>query len=127
MVEQADEISMADALAFQAMYQKHYADNAVSYTVNVEAQPHQQEYMLANPFGTDIPAPTEEYLQEVMTTVAYRLPALKGTTIMVDGTRVQAPYTRISEAAYADAELTRMVMVGDGIDENCATGACPVR
>lgn len=120
LVESADEITLSDMLAFQAMYQEHWADNAVSYTVNVPAQPHQQEAMLA---GGSLP-PTQGYVAEVADTLATYLPRLKGTTLMVDGTRAQAPYERISSADYA---LYRATMVSDGIDENCATGACPVR
>lgn len=103
LIEQADELTIEQCLAFQAMYQRYYANNAVSYTVNV-------------PEGLDH--------VETATTVARWLPVLKGTTIMVDGTREQAPFTRISQEEYENATATG---VGDGIDEDCATGACPIR
>lgn len=122
MVESADEISLHDMLAFQAMYQEHWADNAVSYTVNVEAQPHQAAAMAAGAW--QIPAPTDEYIEAVADTLAEYLPRLKGTTLMVDGSRPQAPYERISEADFA---LYEMFRTEDGTDEDCTTGACPVR
>ena len=103
IVESADEISIEDMLAVQALYQEHYADNAVSFTVNV-------------PEGLD-PG-------RVSKAIAHQLPHLKGTTVMVDGTRPQAPYERISAADFA---IYEMVRVEDGTDEDCATGACPVR
>ena len=103
LVKSADEISLDDLLAFQAMYQCDYADNAVSFTANVRP-------------GLDA--------AEVAATIKKWLPTLKGTTIMVDGTRPQAPYERISEGQYRMAKAT---LVSDGIDEECATGACPVR
>jgi adenosylcobalamin-dependent ribonucleoside-triphosphate reductase len=103
LVESADEIPLDKMLAFQAMYQHHYADNAVSFTANV-------------PEGLD---PTE-----VAATIAQYLPVLKGTTVMVDGTRPQAPYERITEEQFLSYEATR---IEDGTDEDCATGACPVR
>lgn len=103
LVESADELSLDQMLCFQAMYQKHYADNAVSFTANV-------------PEGLDV--------DETAKVIASWLPHLKGTTIMVDGTREQAPYERISEAEFEQYELTR---VEDGTDEECSTGACPVR
>lgn len=103
VIESADELTLDQLLAFQEMYQTHYADNAVSFTANV-------------PPGLDV--------QEVADVVAARLPSLKGTTIMVDNTREQAPYERISEADYLAATVRT---IEDGIDENCATGACPIR
>jgi ribonucleotide reductase alpha subunit len=104
LVESADEISLPDMLAFQAMYQQCYADNAVSFTVNV-------------PEGVYTPQYVSEHL------LAW-LPALKGTTIMPDGTRPQAPYERITQAEY---EAATAKTVADGIDEECASGACPIR
>lgn len=107
IVESADEISLHDMLAFQAMYQHHYADNAVSFTVNVPDR-----------------ELTDEYQEEVASTLAAYLPLLKGTTLMVDGTRPQSPYERITQADYLAATVRS---VADGTDEDCATGACPVR
>jgi adenosylcobalamin-dependent ribonucleoside-triphosphate reductase len=103
LVESADELTLDQMLCFQAMYQKHYADNAVSFTANV-------------PEGLD--------LDETMDVIQSWLPHLKGTTIMVDGTREQAPYERISEEEFNQYEATR---IEDSTDEDCATGACPVR
>ncbi|WMI34566.1 ribonucleotide reductase [Streptomyces phage Dexers] len=103
LVESADELSLDQMLSFQAMYQAHYADNAVSFTANV-------------PEGLDP--------DETAAVIKSWLPHLKGTTIMVDGTREQAPYERISAQEFAQFELTR---VEDSTDEDCASGACPVR
>lgn len=104
VVESADEISLEDMLNFQGLYQTHYADNAVSFTVNV---------------------PEGKYsVGEVAETLAQFLPHLKGTTLMPDGTRPQAPYERITQAEY---EASRVQAVSDGIDEDCANGACPIR
>lgn len=123
IVESADELTVDQMLAFQQMYQELYADNAVSFTVNVPAEPHQQRQMLENPFGDSLP-PTPERLAEVADVIRKRLPYLKGTTIMVDGARPQAPYTRISKA---DFDLQEATLVADGTNEECANGACPVR
>jgi adenosylcobalamin-dependent ribonucleoside-triphosphate reductase len=105
IVESADEISLEDMLAFQAMYQNHYADNAVSFTVNVPE----------NKYGID----------EAMQILVKYLPELKGTTIMVDGTRPQAPYSRVSKAEYLNLASPKTVQ--DSLDESCSTGACPIR
>lgn len=104
VVESADEISLRDMLSFQAMYQEHYADNGVAFTVNV-------------PEGSLT-------VDELADTLKEFLPRLKGTTIMVDGSREQAPYTRITEAEYAVAKAK---LIEDSTDESCASGACPVK
>lgn len=104
LVEAADEIELADMLGVQAMYQECYADNAVSFTVNI---------------------PPDTYtVKEGMDTLIHYLPRLKGTTIMIDGSRPQSPYERITKAQYL-AHTNQEV--GDGINEECATGACPVK
>lgn len=104
IVQSAEELTVDQMLAVQRVYQMHWADNAVSYTVNI-------------PEGTITP----EGLEKVL---AHYLPDLKGTTVMVDASRPQAPYTRISRAQYEAAEAKR---IEDGTDEFCSTGACPVR
>jgi hypothetical protein len=103
IVESANELTLDQFLTFQALYQSEYADNAVSFTANV-------------PEGLE-PEETARVIQSW-------LPKLKGTTIMVDGTRVQAPYERITEEEFATYDLTS---IEDSTDEDCATGAYPVR
>jgi ribonucleoside-triphosphate reductase len=53
------------------------------------------------------------------------IPYLKGTTVMPDGSRPQAPYQRISKAEFDLAEYASSV--ASSVDEECANGACPVR
>jgi adenosylcobalamin-dependent ribonucleoside-triphosphate reductase len=104
IVESADEIDLYAMLAFQAMYQTEYADNAVSYTANF---------------------PEGRYtVEEAAEIIRQWLPDLKGTTLMPDGTRAQAPYERLTAEQFAEYDV---VSVEDGTDEDCATGACPVR
>ncbi|MEU0343331.1 ribonucleoside-triphosphate reductase, adenosylcobalamin-dependent [Streptomyces bobili] len=104
IVQSADEIDLFTMLAFQAMYQVEYADNAVSFTVNF---------------------PEGKYaVDEAADLIKAWLPDLKGTTLMPDGTREQAPYERITEEQFDSYEVTS---VEDSTDEDCATGACPVR
>ncbi|MDG4783217.1 ribonucleoside-triphosphate reductase, adenosylcobalamin-dependent [Micromonospora sp. WMMD961] len=104
LVQSSGELTLDEMLSFQAMYQTEYADNAVSFTANIKP-------------GMD--------LDEAAATIARWLPKLKGTTIMPDnGSRPQAPYEAITEAEYEAAQAT---LIADGIDEECATGACPVR
>jgi ribonucleoside-triphosphate reductase len=105
IVESQDELTLEDMLAFQEMYQTNYADNSISYTANV---------------------PEGKYsVDQVMDIIRPFLPKLKGTTIMVDGTRPQAPYIRLTKAEYE--AIAGPKSVEDSTDEDCATGACPVR
>lgn len=104
IVESADELSVTQMLGVQRLYQTHWADNAVSFTVNIRPN------SINAPGLADI---LEEYL-----------PQLKGTTVMVDESREQAPYTRITAEQYHTATAR---LVEDSTDEACASGACPVR
>lgn len=104
ILESVDEISLKDAIAVQAMYQEYYADNAVSFTVNI---------------------PKEKYsVEEVMKILLPNLSRLKGTTIMVDESRELAPYERITEEEYLQSTV---MSVDASYDEECASGACPIR
>lgn len=102
VIEQADELSVIDKLGVQALVQEHYADNAVSYTVNLQ------------------PSDTEK---ELAWALDYFLPDLKGTTVFPPNTRPQSPYTAITRAEY---EAATDHDVAQSFDE-CASGACPVR
>lgn len=103
IVESADELTLSQMLTFQALYQHAWADNAVSFTANV-------------PVGLDV--------DETARIIGRFLPYLKGTTIMVDGTRPQSPYERITKEEFESYDVTS---IEDSTDEDCATGACPVR
>lgn len=102
LVEQQDEIHLADMLGVQAMIQDVYADNAVSFTANIK--------------------PGILSKKEVKGILMSFLPRLKGTTIMIDESRPQAPYEMISAAEYNQHNG----IVGQG-DLECKNGACPVR
>lgn len=109
VIESADEISLEDMLAFQAMYQKYYADNSVSFTVNF---------------------PPGSYSVDMVTKILTDFfPKLKGTTLMPDGSRPQAPYERISESDFHAIMQQRAIigLIEDSTDEECANGSCPVR
>jgi hypothetical protein len=103
-VRSVEEISLTDALEFQLMYQQHWADNAVSYTVNVQDGWYDVE--------------------DVMNALSDYLPGLKGTTLMVDESRELAPYQRITKEVY---ERYKDGHIDAGYDEACASGACPVK
>jgi len=106
IVESAADIGLEDMLAFQAMYQEFWADNAVSYTVNID--------------------PARYTVEELADALEAWGPALKGCTVFPEKSRAQAPYERISKADYSLYEYWQQ-QVADGIDEACASGACPIK
>lgn len=104
VVESADEIALVDMLEVQALVQSAYADNAISFTVNLDPS---------------------KYTADILYPILKKyLPYLKGTTVFPDQSRPQAPYERISEAEF---DLYQFTQIGEGVDEDCASGACPVR
>ncbi|MGN9782816.1 ribonucleoside-triphosphate reductase, adenosylcobalamin-dependent [Nonomuraea sp. ZG12] len=108
IVESADELTFDQLLAFQEMLQTEYADNAVSFTANLDP---------------------EKYSSEALADIlANRLPFLKGTTVFPEKGYELAPYERITQQEYEDwVKATGLTNVEDGIDEDCASGACPIR
>ncbi|MDP6077928.1 MAG: ribonucleoside-triphosphate reductase, adenosylcobalamin-dependent [Acidimicrobiales bacterium] len=102
LVEQANEISPGDLLATQAFVQRNWADNAVSFTVNIT------------------PDVGRGHLAEA---IQHFLPQLKGTTAFPDVSRPQSPYERIDESTWAMAAGAETGQVMD----QCVNGACPVR
>jgi ribonucleoside-triphosphate reductase len=108
ILEDASEVSFENHLKVQEMYQKFWADNAVSYTVNVN--PNQY---------------TEEEIARIM--LPY-LGTLKGTTVFPNKGYELAPLERVAESDFVRLRGSeRALGYGDGVDENCNTGACPVR
>lgn len=105
LVESAADLTLNQMLAFQAMYQELWADNAVSFTANVDPEQY-----------------SPEQVGDLLQTFGGRL---KGATIFPEMSMPQAPYTRITKAEYEAAQAHD---VGDGVDEECANGgACPIR
>lgn len=103
IVESADDLTLNEMLSFQAMYQMLWADNAVSFTANV-------------PQDVD-PGSVAEQITKFGG-------LLKGCTIFPESSMPQAPYERISQQEY---ESSANRAVADGVDEECANGACPIR
>jgi len=104
MIQDVEELSLHDMLRAQMLVQYYYADNAVSYTVNIKAD----EYSLA----------------EMMAALSIYGPYLKGTTVFPDMSRPQSPMERITEEEFKDSILREM---GQSINDICLTGSCPIR
>jgi ribonucleoside-triphosphate reductase len=105
--QHAGELTIKDMLNVQRLYQTYWADQAVSYTVNVD--------------------PEKYTAEELASVLAEYLPELKGTTVFPEMSMPQSPYERISREEYARRAAEVGIEVTDtGFDEVCASGACPV-
>ncbi|ALF00918.1 ribonucleotide reductase [Mycobacterium phage Serenity] len=104
IVESADELTLHQLLAFQALYQTCWADNAVSFTANVHPDAYEAE---------DVAADLKRFAG-----------LIKGSTIFPESSFPQAPYERITKQQYESAVAKA---VSDGVDEECANGACPIK
>lgn len=103
IIESADELYLNELLSMQALYQKYWADNAVSFTANI-------------PQG--FPA------EDLAPTLTWFGGKLKGATVFPESSMPQAPYERITREQY---ETFNATAVADGVDEDCANGACPIK
>jgi ribonucleoside-triphosphate reductase len=104
LVEDQSEISIEDCLAVQAMLQREYADNAISYTINIEK---------------DTPK------KKIYHNVIRYLPEIKGTTIILGvGDRPQPPYTRITKEEFESYKGPVMVSQGE---LECKGNVCPIK
>ncbi|OKH95429.1 ribonucleoside-triphosphate reductase, adenosylcobalamin-dependent [Streptomyces uncialis] len=107
VVQHAGMLTIEDMLSVQALYQEVWADQAVSYTVNVSPEAYE---------------PLD--LAEVL---ALWLPLLKGTTVFPEMSFVQPPYERIAREEYERLAGELGIETSDtSYDEACASGACPV-
>lgn len=125
LLEEATDIPIEDMLAVQQMVQQEYADNGISFTVNRWADETQLAWIEQNPEwsqkGLSLPLPSAEVVDTTVAAVRHFLPRLKGTTLMVDGSRQQAPYTEITKEQYNNSTAKT---VAESSGEDCASGAC---
>ena len=105
LVESADDLTLNELLSVQAMYQMLWADNAVSFTANVD--------------------PDRYSAADVADHLRMFSGLIKGSTLFPEQSFPQAPYQRISKEEY---EAAAAKSVEDGIDDGCAGGrGCPIR
>lgn len=105
VIQDVSELSLDELLANQACWQMFYADNAVSFTCNFD--------------------PSVTRVAEIEEALLRWGPRLKGTTLFPELGMAQSPMERLSEEEWEEAAVT--VSVGQSIDDQCASGACPVR
>lgn len=104
-VEAANDLTLTELMAFQALYQELWADNAVSFTANVD--------------------PDAYTADDVAGVLGMYAGKIKGSTIFPEASFPQAPYERLSKEAY---EAAAVKQVSDGVDEDCANGkGCPIK
>ncbi|MFI2909433.1 ribonucleoside-triphosphate reductase, adenosylcobalamin-dependent [Streptomyces sp. PDY-4] len=105
--EHAGDLTLGDMLSVQALYQQYWADQAVSYTANVD--------------------PKAYSVDALVTELVPFLTKLKGTTVFPELSFEQPPYERISKAEYEQLAAAVGIEIADtSYDEICASGACPI-
>lgn len=106
--QHAGDLSIEDMLRVQALYQENWADQAVSYTVNVD--------------------PSKYTAEKLIEALKPYLSRLKGTTVFPEMSFEQPPYERITKAEYeaAVALINDSESTDTSYDEICASGACPI-
>lgn len=104
LIESQDEIELEDSLGTQAMFQSVYADNAISFTINMP-----EEKM-----------PTEDEMEK---SIIEALPFLKGTTFFPEKSRKNAPYQKLTAEEW-DAYQGRKETIQ--VEDECKNG-CPIR
>jgi ribonucleoside-triphosphate reductase len=106
ILEDASMVSIEDQLKVQDMYQTLWSDNAVSYTVNFD--------------------PAVYDTSAISDALYARIGSLKGSTLFPERGFELPPYERQGKEKILALRGSQAVY-GDGVDESCATGACPVR
>jgi ribonucleotide reductase alpha subunit len=104
LIESQDEVRLEDSLRTQAMLQDCYADNAISFTINMP-----EDKM-----------PSEEEMERLFIEA---LPFIKGTTFFPEKSRKNAPYQKLSKEEW-DAYTGRKEVVQ--VEDECK-GGCPIR
>jgi len=104
LIECQDELKLEDSLGTQMMIQKHYADNAISFTINM----------------SEDDMPTESVMEKAFVDA---LPFIKGTTFFPEKSRKNAPYQKLSKAEWNAYEGRKETVQ---VEDECRTG-CPVR
>lgn len=107
IVEDASQISIHDMLGVLDMYQTLWADNAVSFTVNFDSSLYTH--------------------QQIADELKARLAVLKGATLFPERGFALAPYQRVPKEKILALRGSQAVVAGDSVDEECTSGACPVR
>jgi ribonucleoside-triphosphate reductase (thioredoxin) len=103
LLEGQDEIAFTDYLEVQAMVQDIYANNAISFTINIP----------------EAKMPNEPEMVKALGKVLYRL---KGTTVFPDKSRKNSPYERLTEAEFIEYTGPKE---SSQVEEVCK-GGCPV-
>jgi ribonucleoside-triphosphate reductase len=107
VIQHAGQLTLDDMLRVQALYQRCWADQAVSYTASVDPEKY-----------------TEDDLKQIL--LEY-IPKLKGSTLFPEKSRAQSPYERITREEYIRLATEMGIETADtSYDEVCASGACPI-
>jgi len=103
MIEEAEDITLEDLLAVQSTVQECYADNSISFTININAN--------------------EVTVKELERAIVAFGPHLKGTTIMpMISDRPQMPYEKITKKQFEESAIK----ISDTMEHGCKNGVCNI-
>jgi len=105
ILEDQEDVHVHDSLEIQAMLQELYADNAISFTINLPSDKESQITL-------------DELESEILTA----LPRIKGTTVFPANSRANAPFERVTKEEW-DAYTGPKEIAQ--IEDECKNG-CPV-
>jgi adenosylcobalamin-dependent ribonucleoside-triphosphate reductase len=97
------DISFGDSLNVQKMFQEFYADNAISFTINMLPEK----------------MPSEEDMERMLIEA---LPNLKGTTVFPEKSRKNSPIQPVTKAQF-EAYTGRKETIQ--VESECKNGSCP--
>lgn len=104
LIEAQDDITLDTSLKVQTMLQTHWADNGISFTINMPVDK----------------MPSEEEMEAAFVSA---MPFIKGTTFFPDKSRKNAPFERLSKATF-DAWTGQKEI--SSVEDLCK-GGCPVK
>ena len=105
ILEGQSEIGFEASLKVQAMVQECFADNAISFTINLEPES----------------MPTEEEMEHALIS---NLKRLKGTTVFPNKSRRNNPIQPVTKAQFDSYSGPKEIAQ---IEDECKGGACPVK
>ena len=133
LIEEDSEVGIRNMLEVQAMVQENWADNSVSFTVNLP------ERIILNENGDPVkdedpndpdtigrlktectlsPEELAEILKDFM-------PRLKGTTVVREGSYLQMPYERCSKEKFLEKSGDKNDIIGNA-EIRCPSGVCDI-
>jgi adenosylcobalamin-dependent ribonucleoside-triphosphate reductase len=131
LIEGATQVDVEDHFAVQALIQREYADNSIAYTANqpapdcvtTEKDSSGRYFLRVLPNCED---QFEGVVDDLTSVLVRKLPQLKGTTVVTQGSYDNPPYELLTKKQYLKLSKKHGGEISVAI-EDCKNGACPIR